>query len=92
MALIKAENSNILALCCILVTVPAPIKDAASIQKIFFQSSTMMQFARFYLSLSYAIAQNLVKTCLFLVFFSVRLLFKSVCYWRGYVISRLFTQ
>ena len=65
-------------------TVPALIKDAASIQKLFFQSSTMVQFCQISSIFSIFDCTNFNKTHLLLVNFWVRLLFKSVLYWRGY--------
>ena len=44
----------------------------------------MIGFSKFRLFLPFLIVQNLIKTHLFLANFKVRLLFKSVHYWRGY--------
>ena len=65
-------------------TVPAPIKDAASIQKLFLQPCTMVHLTNFYLFLVHSIDQQINKTYLILVIFQVRLLFKSVLYWPRY--------
>ena len=43
------------------VPAPAPRKDVASIQKLFFQSFTMMHFVKLCLFLLYTIAQNSEK-------------------------------
>ena len=42
-------------------TVPVPIKNAASIQKLFLQAHTIMHLARFFLILLHVIVQNSVK-------------------------------
>ena len=71
-------------------TVPTPIKDAASIQKIFFQLCTMVHFLKISFIFVIHNCTKFNKMHLFLTFFKVQLLFKSVLYWRGYGIYLLF--
>ena len=66
-------------------TIPAPaIKDAASIKKWFNQPSTMVQFWQILFISRRCVCTKFNKTHLFLVNLYVRLLFKSVIYWRRY--------
>ena len=49
---------------------PMPIKDAASIQKLFFQPFTIVHFDKFFLILLFAIKQSSIKhTCFWVIFF-----------------------
>ena len=66
-SLLNHQLENLILIYSHMIKVPAPIKDAASFQKSFFQPSTMMHFARFCLFLLHGIAQNFSKKHLFLV-------------------------
>ena len=65
-------------------TVPAPIKDAASIQLLFFQPYTMVHFRKISSTFIKRNCTKFNKTYLFLTFFKVQILFKSVLNWARY--------
>ena len=78
------QKTNSVSSCSNKVTVPMPIKGAASIQKSLFQPCTMVHLGKILSIFTIPNWTKSNKTHLFLVFFNVRLLFKSVFYWCGY--------
>ena len=65
-------------------TVTAPMKDEASIQKWFFQSSTVVRFCKLLSMFNIFDCTKIKKVNLVLVNFLVRLIFKSVLCWCRY--------
>ena len=65
-------------------TVPVPIKDGASIQKILLPPCTMVHFLKILSAFVLKNCTKFNKTNLFLAFFKVQLLFKGGLYWRRF--------